>query len=152
MSSSKSLGHILASQENRLQSTIERAYLLQALSQRLEEALGLPLGAHLSLSNLRDDMAVIVADSPAWLNKARYEGANILTILRQQPGLEHLQKLQFKVKPLADESHESSQPKHRLKLSQCNARILESMAAGIDDPTLAQSLRRLAERANTKKT
>lgn len=150
MSFSKSLGQVLASQENRLQSNIERAYLLRALSQQLKEALGLPLGPHLSLGNLRDDMAIILTDSPAWLNKARYEAANILYVLRQQPGLAHLQKLQFKVEPMATDTHDSAAPKRRLELSQTNAHILDSMADSISDPDLANALHRLAQRGQQK--
>jgi hypothetical protein len=147
----KSLGNILAASENRLQSTLERAYQLQAISRQMQDTLGSPLGDHLSLGNLRDDMAILLADSPVWLSKARYEAANILYILRQLPGLEHLQKVHFKVKPSTSPSPEQDTIPRRLQLSQDNAQLLKSTAAGVSDANLSAALERLAQRAKSTK-
>jgi hypothetical protein len=152
MSISKSLGSILASQESRLQSTLERACQLEAISRQLQQALGSPLGEHVSLGNLRENMAIILADSPAWAGKARYEAAIILNTLRQLPGLEGIQKVQFKVRPLAISSPEPHTAPRRLKLSQSNAQVLKYAAAGITDPELSAALQRLADHARDTKS
>lgn len=147
-SSGKSLASILASADNGLQPLFARAHRLQALNRLLRGALGAPLGPHVSLCNIRADTAVVAADSPAWLTQLRYLAPTVLHILQSQPGLESLRKVRFKVQP-ASEPMEPVAPPRRASLSPSGAEILKSAAEGMQDPALAEALRRLALNSST---
>ena len=140
----RTIAGILAASDSGLQALFSRANRLHALSQTLQQALGEPLGAHVALVNLRDDTAIVAADSSAWLIQLRYQAPMVLNILRQQTGLESLRKVQIKVQPIS--APPEAPPARRASLSQRSAETLASAATGIDDPALADALRRLARR------
>jgi hypothetical protein len=146
MSSSKPVSRILASSNSGLQPLLERAHFLQALTRILRDSLEPSLAEHITLSNLRDDTAIISADTPAWLTKIRYLAPIILQQLKQQPGLEGLRKVQFRVQPHT-ETAQPTQPPRRATLSSNGAQVLASAAEGIHDPELANALRRLADKS-----
>jgi hypothetical protein len=125
---------------------IERAQRLQALTEVLRAGVDPVLAGHITLVNLRDDSAIIAADTPAWLATIRYLQPTFLQLLRAQPGLAGLRQIQFKVQP-ASGPEPTDPAAHRAALSASGARILEGAAAGIQDPDLARALRRLATRA-----
>ncbi len=145
----KSLASILAAADNGLQPLFAHAHRLQTLNRMLRGALGEPLGPHVSLCNIRADIAVVTADSPAWLTQLRYQAPTVLHILQSQPGLESLRKVRFKVQP-ASEPAEPTSPPRRAILSPSGAETLGSAAEGIQDPELAEALRRLALNGPTK--
>lgn len=125
---------------------LERAHYLQSLTRLLQNSLDPTFTQHIIVANLHHDTAIVAADTPAWLSKIRYLGPIILDLLRQQPGLSRLNKVQFKVQP-RDDNHAVSQVR-RATLSSASSRILESAASGICDPELASALRKLSRLAN----
>lgn len=145
MSSPKSASRILTEPGN-LQPLLERAHYLQSLTRILQGSVDPILGEHINLSNLRDDTAIITADTPAWLSNIRYLAPTFLRLLRQQPGLENLHKIQLKVQPtnIADQTGHDTR---RATLSAESAEVLKSAAEGVQDSGLAHSLRRLSARA-----
>lgn len=148
MSSSKSVSRILATSNSGLQPLLERAHFLQALTRVLRETVDPSLAEHITLSNLREDTAIISADSPAWLTKIRYLAPILLQQLRQQPGLEGLRKVQFKVQPRSETTQAEQHPR-RASLSSASAQVLASAAEGTPDPELAEALRRLSQKAGS---
>lgn len=104
------------------------------------------LAEHINLANLRDDTAIITADTPAWLSNTRYLAATFLRLLQQQPGLEKLRRIQFKVQP-TNTSDQATPESRRARLSPASAEVLKSTAVGIQDTELAQSLHRLSTHA-----
>ena len=148
-SSGKSLADILAATNNGLQPLFIHAHRLQTVNRALRGALGEPLGPHVSVSNIRTDTAIIAADSPAWLTQLKYLAPTVLHILQEQKGFESLRKVQFKVQP-ASQSTEDTRPPRQASLSPSGASILNSAAEGIQDPDLAEALRRLALNASKK--
>lgn len=148
-SSGKSLASILAAADNGLQPLFAHAHQLRSLNRMLRGALGEPLGPHVSLCNVRTDTAIVAADSPAWLTQLRYLAPTVLHILQTQPGLESLRKVRFKVQP-ASEPAEPAAPPRRASLSPSGAEILKSAAEGMQDPKLAEALRRLALNGSKK--
>jgi hypothetical protein len=139
----KSVSRILAARSDKLQSLLERAAILDGINQRWLRLLPAPLNHHICLANIREDTAVIVADSSAWLTRARYQGPEILKLLRQEPGLKRLNKLHFKIQPL---THHPERPTSRPQLSENAAELLISTAKVIDDPNLKAALHNLSRR------
>ncbi len=145
----RSLASILAATDNGLQALFAHVHRLQTLNRMLRGALGEPLGPHISLCNIRTDTAIVTADSPAWLTQLRYQAPTVLHILKSQPGLESLRKVRFKVQPASEPAGPTSPPR-RAALSPSGAEMLGSAAEGIQDPELAEALRRLALNGSTK--
>lgn len=145
--SSKSVARILTARDGKLQSLLERALYFEALSRILREILDPALAEHITLANLRSDTAIVAADTPAWLTKIRYQAPAILQQLKRQPGLETINKVQFKVLPL--DQPQVSQSVRRASISPTSAQILESAAEGITDPDLAIALRRLSRQTSS---
>ncbi|MGD8593700.1 MAG: DciA family protein [Gammaproteobacteria bacterium] len=139
----KSVSRILAAKNDKLQSLLDRAATLDGINQRLLRFLPSPLNQHVCLANLREDTAVFMADSSAWLTRARYQGPEILKLLRQEPGLERINKLHFKIQPLTEHAE---RPTSRPQLSENTAELLISTAKIIDDPELKAALHKLSRR------
>ena len=141
--SMKSVTRILAAQSTSLQALLERAAVLDGVNQRLLRSLPAPLNEHVCLANIREDAAIIMSDSSAWLTRARYQGPEILKLLRQEPGLDRLRKLHFKIQPMA----QPPQPHlSKPQLSENAAELLISTAKVIDDPQLKAALHNLSRR------
>ncbi|NOX75702.1 MAG: DUF721 domain-containing protein [Gammaproteobacteria bacterium] len=147
----KSVSRILTTSGNGLQPMLERAYFLQALTRNLRDVVEPALAGHISITNLRDNIAVVTADSPAWLSKLRYQAPIILRQLQQLPGLEHIGKVQFKVQPVAEIPPEAHPPR-RAKASDIGAQVLASTADGMANNELANALRRLAQQVKKSTT
>jgi hypothetical protein len=139
----KSVAGILAAQGACLQSLLERAAALDGVNHRLQRRLPAPLNAHICLANVRDDTAIVMADSSAWLTRARYLGAEILKFIRQEPGLDRIKKIQFKIQP---QTQLPEPPNAKPQLSENAAELLISTAKVIDDPQLKAALHKLSRR------
>lgn len=129
-----------------LQPLLERSRYLATLTQLLREAIDPVIAEHITLTNLRDDAAIITADTPAWLTNVRYLAPTLLQLLQQRPGLEKLRQIQFKVQP-AGNSETTIQTVRRANLSSKSAQVLTDAASAIEDPELSAALRRLSHHA-----
>jgi hypothetical protein len=130
----------------RLQPLLERAKFLEALTLRLREAIDPVMAGHICVGNLRDDTVIITADSPAWLSNIRYLAPTLLQILQQQPGLEKLRHIQFKVQPENPAAKAQVAPR-RARLSTDTAHMLNEAASAIEDQDLSAALQRLSRHA-----
>jgi hypothetical protein len=143
----KPVSKLLTTSSGDLQSLLEQAHFLQALTQVLREAIDPVLADHITITNIRDNTAIVAADTPAWLSKIRYMAPTILAILKQQSGLTNLRKIQFKTQPPTEPpaSEQTDYEQRRATLSSASSKILESAASGIHDPKLASALWRLSQ-------
>ena len=152
MSQYKPVSKLLTTSHGDLQSLLEQAHYLQALTRVLREAIDPVLADHITIANIRENTAIVAADTPAWLSKIRYMAPTILAILKQQSGLTELRKIQFKVQPAVESSTQKQtddeQNTRRAILSSASSKVLESAASGIQDPDLADALRRLSRQNN----
>jgi hypothetical protein len=139
----KSVAGILAAQSANLQSLLERAAVLDGVNQRLLRRLSAPLNEHIRLANVREDSVIIMADSSVWLTRARYLGPEILKFIRQEPGLDRIKKILFKIQPQIQPPLPAAS---RPQLSENAAELLISTAKGIDDPKLKAALHNLSRR------
>lgn len=144
--STKPVAKFLSAKNNGLQSLLERAQHLQMLTQVLRETLNPELAEHVSLANFHDDTAVVTTDTPAWLTQLRYQAPAILTHLKQQPGLQGLRKIQFKIQPPSQAP--ILPPARRAQLSSYSANVLESAANCTQDSELSDALRRLSKQTS----
>jgi len=147
--SSRPVAKILSRQDSALNSLLERAQYLQQLTQALRDSLDAQLAVHITVANLRGQTAVITTDTPAWLTRLRYQAPTILCLLKTLPGLQKLQKVQFKIQPVS--LNPVSVPPRRASLSTTSAHLLESAAYGTEDPELAEALYRLSRHKHTNK-
>jgi len=147
--SSRPVAKILARQNSDLNSLLEHAKYLQQLTQALRDSLDTRLAAHVTVANLREQTAVITTDTPVWLTRLRYQAPTILHLLKTLPGLQKLQKVQFKIQPVSLSPPPA--PPRRAKLSTTSAHFLKSAALGTEDPELAEALYRLARHEQPNK-
>jgi hypothetical protein len=142
----KPISRLLTTSNGDLQSLLEQAHFLQALTHVLREAIDPALSEHITVANIRENTAIVAADTPAWLSKIRYMAPTILSILKQQSGLADLRKIQFKIQPPTEPpaSEHVNYEQRRATLSSASSKVLESAASGIHDPELASALRRLS--------
>ena len=61
---------------------VQRARSMAALADRLAAALPDELRPGLRAANIRDDELVVIADSPAWAARLRFEGDKLLAAAR----------------------------------------------------------------------
>ncbi len=147
--SSKPIAKILSRQGSALHSLLERAQYLQQLTQALRDSLNVQLATHVTVANLREQTVVITTDTPAWLTQLRYQAPTILRLLKTLPGLQKLQKVQFKIQPTSLSS--PAPPSRRANLSTNSAHFLENAASGTEDPELAEAFYRLSQHRHTNK-
>ncbi len=145
--SSRSVAKILSRRGSALNSLLEHAQYLQQLTQALRDSLDARLAAHVTVANLREQTAVITTDTPVWLTRLRYQAPTILRSLKTLPGLQKLQKVQFKIQPAS--LNPPPAPPRRANLSATSAHFLESAASGTEDPELAEALYRLSRHERT---
>ena len=141
MSTGKSLGQLLHSGE--LQKLFAHGERVTKANEALGHQLEAALREHCRVANLKGDTAIVIADSPVWAGKLRFQTSAMLEILRDR-GFPELRTLRIKVSPVnvAREAAPGSRP----KLSQSAATILRGAAESTDDPELKAVLTRLAER------
>ncbi len=147
MSQYKPVSRLLTTSSGDLQSLLEQAHYFQALTRTLRDAIDPILGEHITIANIRENTAIVAADTPAWLSKIRYMAPTILAILKQQSGLADLRKIQFKVQPPTEPATPDREVR-RASLSSASSKVLESAASGIRDLELASALRRLSRQHN----
>lgn len=143
----------LLSSADTLKPLLGHARRLETLTQALRASIDPALSEHIALANLKHKTAVVSADSPAWLATIRYLSPTILETLQRQPGLEHIAEVQYIVLPAADSA--SQQPvlaTRHASLSSKSAQFLASAASGIEDPDIADALKRLSANAHKPAT
>lgn len=141
----KSVHRILHGPSTGLQAILEKASVLQYINQKLMIFLGAPMSHHMVLANIREDTAVILADSSVWLSKARYQASSILQFLTVEVGLSKLKKIQFKVQPRSESMQTHSKS---LSMSVDTAKILASN--DIKDPDLKSAIQHLSNNFQPK--
>lgn len=141
MSTGKSLELLLHSGElQKLFAHGERvAKANEALCHRLEAS----LREHCRVANIKGDTVIVIADSPVWATKLRFQTGAMLEILRDR-GFPELRTLRIKVSPV-NVAREAA-PRSRPKLSQSASATLRRAAEYTDDVELRAVLERLAAR------
>jgi hypothetical protein len=101
MAKTRSVGHLLNNANAGLAKVIQRSKELKKLTNTLKNLVDSPLSEHIYVANIRDKTLVIGTDSAVWHTRIKYLAPVILEQIRQVPGLERLQQVEFKIQHLA---------------------------------------------------
>lgn len=116
---------------------------LAVLENRVLSLLPPEFAPHCRVAGLTGGRLLLVADTPAWAARLRFQGTHLVQHLGRV-GTVTVRTVQVRIIPPVDETKPAPR---RTRLSAENARLLEQTAKGIQDPRLAQALTRLARRA-----
>lgn len=144
MNSLKPVRKLLADGGETLRGLLAQAERLQRASQVLRAHLGAPLAQHCQVANIKDGVAVLHVDSPAWAAKLRFQVADLLEQFNKVQSFGTVRAIRIKVSPLS----EARPPvmAERLILSEHAAAMLKSAADTATHPELKEVLLRLAQR------
>lgn len=125
-----------------------QAKALRQLAEITRNAVPGPMRPHVLACAVRDKTLVVFTDNATWGSQLRFIQPAILDAIRETTG-HQLENVRFKVQqsPSAQESRgdiSSSSSKPRHQISPRSRALIESAAAGISDPELANTLHRLA--------
>ncbi len=143
----KSVSKLLSDSSTGLDRLVARADALNKISELLRDYLGLPLGEHVYVANVRQDTLVIASESSAWLAKARYQAPAILRYMRQEADLSQVKRIKFSVIAI---QHPSIIKRKSRTANHPGDQVLEQCAIGISDPKLRTALKRLARHRMNK--
>lgn len=127
-----------------LRRLMDHAGQVQRASQVLRTYLDTPLAQHCQVANIKEGSVVIVADSPAWAAKLRFQVAGMLESLNKTQSFGTLRAIRVKVSPLSEILPPA--PVEQRTLSEHAAVVLKSAAYATEDAELRAILLRLAQR------
>lgn len=122
------------------------AELLEGLNKLLDDYLDRPIVEHVRVASARHQRLVLCADSPTWGHRIRYLAPTILDHIRKFGAVE-LGNVHVIVRPAL--ARHRTRGRKSLKLSSRSASLLNRVAADLDNPALARTLRRIGRRARS---
>jgi len=135
--------NIIRSPGSNLSSLIARCGQLQDLQRILVRELALDDPFAVRAAALRGDRLVVHVGNGAWATKLRYQAADLSRRLSAASG-HTINGIEIRVRPMARTPAPKPPPR---QLGPKAARSLQSAAATVEDPRLADALTRLAARA-----
>ena len=110
----------------------------------LQSELSEPLRSHVQVANVEGDRLVIQCDSPVWSARVRLLVPRLLEAVNREPTRHRIRLIQVISRPGQRGGFPPS--RHRARISEQTRRLLENVAAGIENPALRRTLLRLAKR------
>jgi len=146
------INNILQTQNNQLSNIITKVNQLHALNQSLYKILDSKLAAHCQITNLENDVLTLLVDNSSWGTKIRYASPDIIKKIRQINLLCQVKQIKCIVRPNQQRNNAEKQQQiaQKITISPKNAQLLRSIANGIKDKKLRQSLLQLAKNATKK--
>ncbi len=117
---------------------------IKVLNCLLDSVLSQPLRSHVKVAYVQSDRLVIQCDSPVWNARTRLLVPSLLESINRESTRAPIRCIQIITRP--EPSREKSLPVHRTEISEQTRRLLETVAADIDNPRLRRVLLRLAKR------
>jgi hypothetical protein len=119
-----------------------------------ERQVNAPLANHVRPVQYEKKILHVNADSPVWASRARHEAREMIVRLRREKPFKDLTRIEVKVKPRGGLDRETllkmAKPREvKLKVKPMPngaAKMLDSLAKDVADPTLREALSRLAAR------
>jgi len=105
MSTAKSVNQILSKPGSGLDTIVARAAQLRQLTHMIQQLLDAPMNQHVYVANVRDNTLVIGTDSSVWHTRIKYLAPMILEHIKQKPGLQRLNAIEFRVQPFTADFH-----------------------------------------------
>ena len=132
----------LINQDSDLDRLYQHTRFLLHLNQCLSSILGEPLNQHCQIANYDNCTLTILADTPAWSTRLRYNTSVILGRMRSDFGLDSLKTIRIKSRPAEIPVHTAHR---KLRLSPNAAKFINQIAGTITDEKLRLSLLKLAK-------
>ena len=120
---------------------LERARKLSRFERAVLPLLPVDLAAHCKVLNLKSEILVLAAPSPAWAGRLRFAIPELIKQLKRELGLD-IRKVELKIQPHSVEPQTAR--KRPLRISMASATLLAQTARSIDHPPLQEALLRLA--------
>ncbi len=117
---------------------------IKVFNRLVESALNEPLRSHSKVANVDGDRLVIQCDSPAWSARARLLVPRLLESVNRELTRSPIRHIQIITRP--EPPGENPPTPRRAQISEQSRRLLENVAAGIENPGLRRTLSRLAKR------
>jgi hypothetical protein len=124
-------------------SLIDRAKMLAKINVTFGKLLPKSSRKHIVIMNIKDTSVIVAADSAVHLTHLRFEHQNLLTGIRQIPGLEGVTQLHFKIQPTAFVSQKK--PVRKALMSEQTSQMIRHSAEGFEDQQLRSALVRLSK-------
>ena len=135
----------LINQDSDLDRLYQHTKFLLNLNKYLFNILGEPLNQHCQIANYDNSILTILADSPEWSARLRYNTSNILNRIRTESGLNTLKTIRIKIRPIEIHTYTNQR---KLTLSFAASEFINQVANTITDEKLRSSLRKLAKHHN----
>jgi hypothetical protein len=132
----------LISYHSDLHKLYQHTEFLQKLNNCLSHVLDEPLNQHCQIANFDNNILTILADSPAWSAKLRYNTSKILNHMRTDYNLDTLKTIRIIVRPIENLTYVKTR---KLNLSPVAAKFIIQVAETITDEKLRASLLNLAK-------
>lgn len=122
-----------------------RAQYIAKIQQQFFFLLPADLQPHVQVANAENHRLVLQVTNASWGTLLRYEIPALLEACEDTPALQHIQLIEFFIKP-SDNTPLHPKATRRLKpISKNNANALQAVAKYITDPLLKKSLERLGK-------
>lgn len=125
---------------------LERARRLSRLEQAVLELIPTELVGHCKVLNLKNEILVLAAASPAWAGRLRFAAPELIRQLKSRFGL-NVRSVDLKIQP----EYVDNQPvkTNRPMLSMRSATLVAQTAQSINHPPLQEALYRLAAKTRS---
>lgn len=117
---------------------------IKVFNRLVESALNEPLRSHAKVANVDGDRLVIQCDSPVWSARARLLVPRLLKTVNRDLARSPIKHVQIITRPEQPGGNPPSP--RRAQISEHTRKLLENVAAGIENPGLRRTLSRLAKR------
>ncbi|MCW9023690.1 MAG: DUF721 domain-containing protein [Gammaproteobacteria bacterium] len=144
MNSPRQLYKFLSRKKGDVADLITHTLEISKLNKHLQRLVDEPLRSHITLSNLKGETAILIADTPVWASRLRYIEPMLLQKISNNIHLfGNIHKIEIRVAPIRA-TLQPSEPEPR-KISENAAQCLHNMAESVEDIDLKEALERLAQ-------
>jgi len=113
----------------------------------LEAALDPSLRGHVTVARVSRDSVILVADSPVWSSRVRFQSPAVLEHLRRELGAPGLARVQVLTRPRESVPPPRAPVATAPRLTERSAALVERVAQDTDNPALRRSLLRICRHA-----
>lgn len=122
---------------------LHRVQYIEKIQQQFFPLLPEELQHHVQVANAENHTLILQVDNTSWGTLLRYEIPALLEACEDTPALQHIQVIEFFIKPSGDEVVQGKKPSPK-PISEHNAKGLQAVAKYVRDPLLKKSLERLS--------
>lgn len=141
LSTALDIGSLIADKKNKFSSLYHHALELIRLQQILKDAIQRPLGDHITVANVVNNILTIYTDSAAWAARLRFSIPEMLDSLDKKAPDLSIKSIRIKVMPTDNPGTETG---YKPALSEKNSLLLKNVADSISDAELREALLRLS--------